>query len=257
MTFGDVSTRSYRWLWALLLCVSVSLSLQAAEQETGEKILTIGTYDYLPHVEERSGSLKGKGIDYLRHIVEAAGFKPVFQIVPRKRLAQYLANDEIDLAFPIFEKELLAAKKLSVRPVLFETPGLCFRKENFIPFLSVVDRWKELDIIYAGGTEIIPFLHNNNQQLQPIFGEDIQDRLIKMVASRRADAAYIANAFSVYNVNSRFYHLIACSNFYGHSSPVHIAMSEKLDQGVMEALQISHDRLAHYSEFGVITPQGE
>jgi hypothetical protein len=243
------------WMFGALLrlagfCLLVVAPFQVlAEERLTNKTITIGTYDYLPDIEVNNGFLHGRGIDYLTKVVEGAGYKPIYQVVPRKRLAQHLENNEVDMAFPIYEEELLSARKMSIRPVLFETPGLCFRKEKFIPFLSVVDRWDQLDIIYAGGIEIIPFLRKNNARLKPVYGTNIQGRLIKMVASQRADAAYVANARSVYNVNSRFYHLIACSNFYGHANPIHIALSSQLDYGVMAALRKSHDELLHYEEF--------
>jgi len=241
--------------YLLSYCCLILFSLQVfgAVGDTGRSTITIGTYGYQPHIKVSAGPLQGRGINYLRKLLESAGYKPVFQVVPRKRLAQYLANGKVDMAFPIYEKELRESKRMSVRPLLFETPGLCFRKENFIPFLSVIERWKKLDIIYAGGTEIIPFLAKNNTSLKPVFGTNIQDRLIKMLASERADAAYVANVFPMYNVNSRFYRSIACSNFYGHSSAVYIAMSDQLDLSVIRSLRQSYKKLPHYAEFELET----
>ena len=220
-----------------------------ADADADTDTITIGTYGYRPHIKISDGSLQGRGINYLTKLVESAGYRPVYQVVPRKRLAHYLANGKVDMAFPIYEQEMRTSKQMSARPLLFETPGLCFRKEDFIPFLSVVDRWKSLDIVYAGGTEIIPFLAQNNNSLQPVFGTNIQDRLIKMLASKRAGAAYVANVFPMYNINSRFYKTIACSNFYGHSNPVHLAMSDKLDLSVRRSLRKSYKKLPHYAEF--------
>jgi len=240
---------------SLSCCCLVLFSLKVFGEggDTDRSTITIGTYGYQPHIKVGAGPLQGRGINYLRKLLESAGYKPIFQVVPRKRLAQYLANGKVDMAFPIYEKELRESKRMSVRPLLFETPGLCFRKENFIPFLSVIDRWKNLDIIYAGGTEIIPFLAKNNASLKPVFGTNIQDRLIKMLASKRADAAYVANVFPMYNVNSRFYKSIACSNFYGHSSPVYIAISDQLDLNVIKSLRQSYIKLPHYAEFELDT----
>jgi len=238
---------------ALSCCCLILYSLKtfAEGSDTVGKTITIGTYGYQPHIKVGAGPLQGRGINYLSKLLESAGYEPIYQVVPRKRLAQYLANGKVDMAFPIYENELRNSKQMSVRPLLFETPGLCFRKENFIPFLSVIDRWKELDIIYAGGTEIIPFLAEHNTSLKPVFGASIQDRLIKMLASKRADAAYVANVLPMYNINSRFYKTIACSNFYGHSSPVYIAMSNQLDSSVIRSLRTSYKKLPHYVEFEI------
>jgi len=237
--------------YSLSCCCLILFSLKVFGDgnDTGRRTITIGTYGYQPHIKIGAGSLQGRGINYLSKLIESAGYEPIYQVVPRKRLAQYLANGKVDMAFPIYEKELRDSNQISVRPLLFETPGLCFRKENFIPFLSVLDRWKNLDIIYAGGTEIIPFLAKNNASLKPVFGANIQDRLIKMLASKRADAAYVANVYPMYNINSRFYKTIACSNFYGHSSPVYIAMSDQLDLSIIRSLRKSYKKLPHYAEF--------
>jgi len=229
------------------LCLPAAFSSVQAATANDKTSLTIGVFDYPPLVTITDSGIGGSAIEDLSAILDEAGYVATFRAIPRKRLLQSLIAHNVDLAFPLYDNNAEGITTMLAEPVLFETPGLCFRKENFVQFLSTVKHWRNLTTVYPGGVEPVPILKKYNKQLLPIYGEDVLDRTIKIVISGRADAAYVANIFSVYNLNSQYYRHVACSSFFGYTSPIYIGASKGLANGTLERLRQTKGRINLYS----------
>ena len=111
------------------------------------------------------------------------------------------------------------------KPITFEIPGLCFKKENFIPFLSATHLWKNLRIGFPGGTKLVSVLkkYNNNPNSLEVVGSGLSSRLTEMLLKERFDAIYVQNVNQIYSIGGKYYDTIACSGFYGNLQPVYVA----------------------------------
>ncbi len=238
-----------RWILPLVVALTSTVANNQEVAANDDSSLTIGVFDYPPLITVTNGVIGGTAVEDLSKMLREAGsgYAAKFKTLPPKRLKQALIANNIDLAFPLYSDSIDDVSLLTPEPVLFEIPGLCFRKENFVPFLSTVKHWRFLNTVYPGGVEPVPILKKYGEQISPVFGEDVLDRTINLVASGRADAAYVANIFSVYNVNSKYYRHIACSSFFGFSSPVYIGVSKGLSSDTLEKLRQTKQRINLYS----------
>lgn len=234
---------TFKRIVLVLAAIAISESAYTAPSEEHKLTLTIGVYSYPPMVNVTNGEISGTAIEDLGRIVKGAGYNVVYRDFPRARLIPALKRNDIDLAFPVYTTSDQDTSVLSRELSLVEIPGLCFRKENFVPFLSTIKQWSQLKIVYPAGMEPAPILKKYGQQLSPVFGDNVLERTIKMVASGRADAAYSPNISFIYNVNSRYYPYIACSSFFGYSTPVYIGVSSKLPPAVKDNLRQINDRI--------------
>lgn len=232
-------------LTAALAITGSSLSVQSREERLA---LTVGVYSYPPLVNIVDGQISGSAIDDLGRIVRDAGYNVIYRDFPRARLVLALKRNDIDLAFPVYNSSSKDNSVLSREVSLVEIPGLCFRKDNFVPFLSAVNHWSQLNIVYPAGAETAPILKKYGRHLSPVFGDNVLERTIKMVASGRADAAYSPNISFVYNLSSKYYPYIACSSFFGYSTPVYIGVSNELPAVVVSNLRKIKDRINPHSE---------
>lgn len=201
--------------------------------------LMIGVSHYPPHIYAKNNKISGSAKNYIRQIVAAAGYKSLFLHSPRKRQYQLLTNGNISLAFPMQQNhgDDDNLNIIGESPMNYEIPGLCFKKADYIPFLSLRERWRTLNILYPGGMKLIPILKKYNQNLTALMGERAIERSIGLVILGRADAAYVPNVNSIYHINSKFYPDIACSNFYGNSTSVYLVASKKLDNKIFKQLR--------------------
>ncbi len=183
--------------------------------------LVMGVFDYPPYIEiSKNTEIKEF---WPSHFTQAVEFIDLTLVeVPRKRLQGFLENGAIQLAFPVYDiSELQPIGK----PVTFEIPGLCFKKDNFIPFLSATHLWKNLRIGFPGGTKLISILkqHNKNPDSHEVVGSGLLSRLTNMLMKDRFDAIYVQNINHIYAIGAQYYDTIACSGFYGNLQPVYVA----------------------------------
>lgn len=207
--------------------VSFAMNKSILEQNDSEPLvamnqkLVMGVYDYPPYIKiSNSGEIKET---WPQHFTESVEFNELKLVaIPRKRLPVSLENGTIQLAFPIYE---IAELQPIGKPITYEIPGLCFKKENFIPFLSATHLWKNLRIGFPGGTKLVSILkkHNRNPNSFEVVGSDLSSRLIKMLMKDRFDAIYVQNMTQIYSIGGKYYDTIACSGFYGNLQAVYVA----------------------------------
>jgi len=183
--------------------------------------MVMGVYDYRPYIKiSNNGDITES---WPQHFTESVKFNKLKLIdIPRKRLKFLLDKGIIQLAFPIYE---IGELQPIGRPITYEIPGLCFKKENFIPFLSATHLWKNLRIGFPGGTKLVSVLnkYNRNPNSFEVVGSDLSSRLIDMLMIDRFDAIYVQDLNEIYSVDSIYYDTIACSGFYGNLQPVYVA----------------------------------
>lgn len=210
--------------------------------------IKIGVIVFPPHVEVRNGKVEGKLIKYVSRVLEGINVKYKFINYPSARALNLLKIGKIELLLPIIRSD--KTRRISV-PLFYSTPGLCFKKDQFIPILSADDRLKNLIILYPVGMELVPILESSKERLRPIHGSNVLERGIKMLSAKRADAFYHPSARMVYNMKNPYYKKIACSYFYGHSSPVSIlvypSLADKLFRKINKAfVSASRDKSYEY-----------
>jgi hypothetical protein len=183
--------------------------------------LVFGVSGYSPYIEiTNSGGIRHRWPQQFSKRVELDGLKLVN--IPIKRLRNALKNNKIQLAFPVYDIDELQAVG---KPITYEIPGLCFKKENFIPFLSATHQWKDLRIGFPGGVKLVSVLnkYNHNPKSSEIVGSHVYSRLVKMLMLDRFDAIYVQNINQIYSIDSENYDTVACSGFYGNLQPVYVA----------------------------------
>lgn len=188
----------------------------------------IGIIEYPPHAITNKHSASGPALDYIQEIFAASGDTITFKVFPAKRGHTELSKGSVDLLYPV---ENLPKDALYLEEPLFKlVPGLCFRKENFIPILSATHRLKQLTIGYPQGSEIPKVLVESGAKLVPIIGQLGYERGIKMLKANRFGAVYNANPIFIYHYKNPLSKEIACSYFHGLMTNVYIAVSPKLTE---------------------------
>jgi len=193
----------------------------------------VGVVDYPPHIVAGETGLSGPAMDYIKELFEKHGDAVSFSLVPASRGEIQLLNGDIDLLLPV-ENLLDNGMKID-KPLFNLVPGLCFRKEGFIPILSATGRFDRLTVGYADGTEIVSPLNNSKAKLVALKGTSGHERGIKMLIAGRIDAFYHSNPAFIYHKNNPISKEIACSYFHGLERNVYITVSP-----VMSAKKLIH-----------------
>jgi ABC-type amino acid transport substrate-binding protein len=204
--------------------VSLLMSFSIPMLASAETV-TVGVIEYPPHINVKGKVASGHAIDYLTKVLKSAGLDPVFTAYPSRRAMSEFDSGNIDVLLPINEG-IDKGKKLT-KPLFHVTPGLCFKKENFISILSANHRFKGVKVGYTDGTPYISDLTTGGANMSPIKGKDTLTRGIQMLKAGRYDAIYHPSPINVYNQESKDYDTVACSYFFGHSAKVFITTSSK------------------------------
>jgi len=220
--------------------------------EANERTIIVGINHYPPHLNAKDKKITGPAKNYISEIVQQAGYKTRFVRSPRKRLLQQLNSGDIDLAFPVLVDDNERLNYISAEPMSYEIPGLCFKKKDHIPFLSLQERWRQLKVIYPGGMELIPILKKYNENLTELMGDQAIERSIGLVILGRAEAAYTPNVNAIYHIGSKYYADIACSNFYGNTTPVYLASSKNLNTTIFAQIKKAYRQ--HHKYRGLSRP---
>lgn len=185
------------------------------------KELIIGVLEYPPHVtfDKTDSTL----IKYVNKTLKDAGYKAIYlHLLPERGLRE-LQKGQIDLLLP-FDKRDSRVATLS-QPILHSVPGLCFKKENFIPILSATHRFKGLQVGVQAGQHVVEALAKSEANLVNIKGSDAINRGIYLTQRSRIDAFYHPNPSQVYHKGNLSYKEVACSSFHGYFIGIHIAVS--------------------------------
>jgi len=206
--------------WALLLVISI-FSLTANAQS-----LKIGLIDHPPHLSFDEDLKNSPLYQYINNILVPMGFTVDFIKLPRKRASIELSKGNIDLLLPtsVNDKTL----KTLTSPIFHSVPGLCFKKENFIPILSAIHRLDKLTIGVPINSSPVPALTESKAKLIPLNGKNATSRGIDMTQRGRIDAVYHPSPLKVYHRKNPMYKELACSYFHGYSTPIYIAVSDTM-----------------------------
>ena len=196
--------------------------------------LKIGIIDYPPHIDTSAQIDASPLLNYVSALFTTPGLKVEFFTLPSGRAHRELNKGSVDLLMPV-DQTLNTQKTLST-PIFHATPGLCFRKENFIPILSATHRLNGLTIGVPSGTQTLPVLKSAGAVLVPLKGLDATKRGIDLTQRGRIDAAYHASPITVYHSKNPVYKELACSYFHGYSSPKFIGVSPTLSNDTVNRL---------------------
>lgn len=209
----------------------------------------IGVVEYAPHITLKNNSVSGDAIDYMNRILRNSQIKASFVGYPLKRAIRNLKQDDIDLLMLLGEES--HGLKVFKRPMFFVVPGLCFKKENFIPILSAEHLYKDKLIAYPAGVKLVPTLFDSKAELKELNGGRLISRGLDMLKSNRIFAFYHPNPRLIYNKENPYYKDIACSYFYGHSTRVYIGISSKFDKTVLKKIEKSYEELLMLEPYGL------
>lgn len=205
--------------------------------------LVIGVLDFPPYIQVKDGVATGRGIDFLNDTFGRKGYKITYKYYPSRRAAIELRDGGIDLLLPFFKDERSAGDMFFVRPLFYSVPGLCFKKEKFIPILSATHRFKNLRVGYRGGSSLVSPLKNSGADFKPLVGVDTFRRGMRMLLSNRIDSYYHPDPARVRNILKEFSKEIACSYFYGNATGMYIRVSPSLKKEKAKRLE----RIYNYS----------
>lgn len=186
----------------------------------------VGIMEHPPHAVLKKGVPEGRVVDYIQTIITNQGHRSRLFSAPIKRSLMRLEEGNLDILLPI---EASTEDVLTfIKPLFKLVPGLCFKKKNFLPFLSATHRFRGLKIGHTDGMDIVGILNNSGAKLIPLQGKFPLERGIKMLEADRYDAFYHPNPIFLYHRNNPLSKTIACSYFHGLSSNTYIAVSPKL-----------------------------
>ena len=222
--FTKSSVRCIFLLVSFLFIVSVSASE-----------LRVAVTEYSPHVNVENGQVKGPVLQYLSNIFETSFERVTFVNMPNKRALLELNKGTIDILFP-FEKQNKGGITIG-EPILNVVPGICFKKDNYIPILSAPGALDDLDIGVPPALSLVPVFSRSSVNIKVIEGSNVLNRGIQLLLRGRIDGFYHPSPINVYHYNNPLSKKIACSLFYGYSEPIYLALSNKLSNKEREKLQ--------------------
>jgi len=187
------------------------------------KSLKIGIVEYPPHLVFQNNQVSGKLFDYFNNVLSPLNYDIEIIRLPNGRGVLELKKGSIDLLLPY--DDVIKGINTLTSPLFYSMPGLCFKKENFIPILSATHRFKELTVGVPLGAPIVPALQNSEAVLLEIKGDDAINRGIALTQIGRIDAFYHPSPAKVYHQENKAFKELACSYFHGYSNGVFIAVS--------------------------------
>jgi len=196
--------------------------------------LTVGVIEYPPHIDFKNNIKSEKAYKYVHAVLERKFSDIKYIKYPTKRALSELKKGNIDLLYPV-DDPFNKLNHLS-NAFFYSTPGLCFKKQNFIPILSATHLFKKLAVGVPSGTKIVPTLEHSQANLINIKGTDSLNRGIKLLRLGRLDALFHPNPIKLYNENNPLSKEIACSYFHGYSSEVHIATKPNMDKKTLKII---------------------
>lgn len=195
----------------------------------------VGVVDYPPHIVVKDKIPSGRAIDYIQNFMDRNGDSVVFTVLPVMRGQKQLVDGNIDLLLPI--ENFPVGSVIIKKPFLKLVPGLCFRKDNFVPILSATHRLKSLKIGYADGSDLPKTLKESGASLIALKGISGHERGIKMLKANRFDALYHANPVFIYHHKNPLSKDVACSYFHGLTTHVYITVSPILEADKAKHIQ--------------------
>lgn len=202
--------------------------------------LKVGFIDYPPHINFDVSIEKSPLYQYINSVLLPLGFNVEYVKLPRERASIELSKGRVDMLLPI-SLENNNFNTLS-SPVFHSVPGLCFKKEDFIPILSASHRFNNLTVGVPLGSPLVLTLTNSSAKIIPLKGENAISRGMEMIQRGRFDAFYHPSPITVYHRKNPLYKEVACSYFHGYSTPIHIAVSKQMSAEVFTLINTAYEK---------------
>jgi len=215
----------------IIICL---FSCEAASQS-----IKIGFTDYPPHISFDEDYKKSPLYQYINKMLSPLNFEIKYVKLPRERAFIELSRGRVDMLMPI-PLENNEVKILSL-PIFHSIPGLCFKKENFIPILSATHRFDNLTIGVPTSIPLVSALTDSKARLIPLKGENVTSRGIELTQRGRVDAFYHPSPIKVYHRKNPLYKEVACSYFHGYSTPIYIAVAKTLPKEVFDLINSTYE----------------
>jgi len=185
--------------------------------------IKIGVVDYPPHVNFNEELDKSPLIKYMNSVLLPLNYPLEYIKLPRVRASVELEEGRVDILMPIpvIKDTIMTLSS----PLFYAIPGLCFKKENFIPILSATHRFNDLMIGFPANSSLVFALKDSKANLIPLMGENAVNRGIELTQRGRFDAFYHPSPVQVYHRNTPKYKEVACSYFHGYSTPIYVAVA--------------------------------
>jgi len=202
--------------------------------------LRIGFIDYPPHISFDVALEKNPLYQYINSVLLPLGFDIEYVKLPRERASIELIRGRLDMLLPTsIENQTLKTLAL---PIFHSVPGLCFKKENFIPILSASHRFDDLTIGVPYGSALVLTLSHSSANIIELKGENAISRGIEMIQRGRFDAFYHPSPITVYHRKNPLYKEVACSYFHGYSTPIYIAVTETMPEEIFNLINNAYQK---------------
>jgi len=188
--------------------------------------LIIAITEYPPHVNVVEAKVKGSILQYLNNMFSGRFDGIKFVNMSSKRAIRELEKGTVDLFFPYVQR--VDGIKSFAEPILNVVPGLCFKKNKFIPILSAPGALDGYNIGVPPSLPLVPIFSRSAVKIKIVEGNNVLKRGVQLLLSDRIDAFYHPSPINVYHYTNPLAKKIACSLFYGYAEKVYIGMSPEL-----------------------------
>ncbi len=195
----------------------------------------VGIVESPPHVIVEQETVKGPLISYLRNALSNSNYAIQFIPLPAKRADWELKRGRLDFVLPVTKQQ--GVLRYIEIPLFYSVPGLCFKKNNFVPLLSSSLMYEKMHIGIPAGTNIVESLQLTFNDTTWINGTDVMERGLNLLARDRIDALYHPSPIEVYHYTNPLSKDIACSYFHGYSTGNYIAYSPYISETVINTLK--------------------
>jgi hypothetical protein len=198
------------------------------------KSIVVGVVEYPPHINTLNGVITGPAITYMTNVLKKDYESVNFLKLPHKRGMLELQKGSIDILFPIKKSE--EHQSYLSKSMYHSVPGLCFRKKEFIPFMSSTRQFNGLHIGVPSGINLIKSLVDSTAKITTIYGSNAIKRSVTLLLTNRIDSFYHPSPINIYHYLNPLSEKIACSYFYGYSTGLYIGLNSRMSE--QDALNI-------------------
>jgi len=209
--------------------------------------IKVGIVDYPPHINFIKNIEEDKAYLYVNRVLKGVYAEVEFIRYTREDGIKEIEKGSIDLLFPL----TLTNQELRhlTKPLFRMVPGLCFKKDNFIPILSATHRLKGLSIGVLPGTAVLPIVKDAGAKVIVLAKSDSLAKGIDMLIAERYKAFYHPNPMEVYHDKNPLSKVLACSKFLGYPSGVYIAVKENMDEKAYQSIDRAFSRALEINSY--------
>jgi len=214
---------------------------------TSAEIIKVGVVDYPPHINFNKNIEQDKAYRYVKRVLKGIYAEVIFIRFSREDGIKEIKKGSIDLLFPL----TLVKNDFRhlAKPLFRMVPGLCFKKENFIPILSATHRLKGLSIGVLPGTPVLPIVSEAGADFHILADTTTLSMGIDMLLAEQYKAFYHPNPMEVYHYKNPLSKVLACSKFLGYPSGVYIAVKEDMEDKTYQVIDRAFSRALEINSY--------